>query len=362
MQKFVKEFPVLDQYIYTNTAASGLFYDSLQEWRQEHDLDFLIGGIPMKKKCVGLISETRTAVGTFFGCKRENVALVPNFTLGLNLVLEGLDKRHKVLLLTNDYPSVNWPFESREFEIFYAEINEHLEQNIQSQIAKQQITVLALSLVQWLNGIQIDLDFLKNLKNEYPELIIIADGTQFCGTAEFNFENSGIDVLGASAYKWLLAGHGNGFMLFTDAVKEKLEPKTIGLNAANGMVNGKESIRFAKRFEPGHLDTLSFGSLKFSLDWLSQLGMKKIGDHNKKMSIRTKKIFSEMNLLEDKVILRNTQHSTIFNIRGNDAIYQHLASKDVICSQRADGIRFSFHFYNGENDVDRIVEILKTAL
>ena len=79
------------------------------------------------------------------------------------------------------------------------------------------------------------------------------------------FEDSGLDVLGASSYKWLLAGYGNGFMLFKDRVKEFSKVETIGFNAANTNPELKNSIRFAKHFEPGHLDTLNFGTLKHSL-------------------------------------------------------------------------------------------------
>ncbi len=42
MQNLRKKFPVLKQCIYANTPATGLLYEDLLEWRQEHDLDYLI--------------------------------------------------------------------------------------------------------------------------------------------------------------------------------------------------------------------------------------------------------------------------------------------------------------------------------
>jgi len=153
--------------------------------------------------------------------------------------LEGLKPKAKVLLLENDYPSVNWPFESRDFDVSYVRIDADVEHRIQETIVTKNIEVLALSLVQWLDGFLMDIDFLKELKKDYPNLIIIADGTQFCGTRNFDFTASGIDVLGASAYKWLLAGYGNGFMLFSDSVQERFAVRSIGFNAANGEVDKK---------------------------------------------------------------------------------------------------------------------------
>ncbi|MGO4920550.1 aminotransferase class V-fold PLP-dependent enzyme [Maribacter spongiicola] len=358
MEKFRKEFPVLKKGIYANTAVYGLLYDSLLDWRQEHDLDFIIYGSDMRDKALKVIADTRSTVGRFFNCKRENVALVSNFSTGLNVLLEGLNSNKKILLVENDYPSLNWCFEKREFDIEYLKMSVDIEDQIQKVVSEKKIDVLALSLVQWLDGFTIDLDFLKDLKKQHPDLIIIADGTQFCGSTTFDFDNSGIDALGASAYKWLLAGYGNGFMLFSDQIKEKFSLHNIGFNAANGELDKRDEIRFAKQFEPGHLSSLIFGSMKFSMEFFEKIGVDKITEQNRKLSEKAKAEFQKLGLLSDAVSGRK-QHSTIFNIKANEATYQKLIDNDVFCAQRGDGVRLSFHFYNTEAEIDAIVKILK---
>lgn len=358
MQKIIKQFPVLSQYTYVNTASSGLLYDGLLDWRQEHDLDFLIGGSKMKMKGHMLISETRNSIGKFFGCSAHNVALVPNFSIGLNLLLEGMEANRNVLLLDGDFPSVSWPFETRECATYYLKVTDSLEENIYDRIKKDHINVLALSLVQWLNGIKVDLEFLKNLKKDFPELLIIADGTQFLGTEIFNFEDSGIDVLGASSYKWLLGGYGNGFMLFADDAHSKFKCRSTGFNAADGDMEAMGKVSFAKQFEPGHLDTFNFGSLNFSLGFLSDIGMDTISEQIKKLSLKAKGELENLGMLEASVVKRK-EHSSIFNIPGDKELYAKLLERDVVCAQRGDGIRLSFHFYNTENEIDKIMGILK---
>lgn len=360
MQKIIKEFPILEQYIYANTAAYGIMYDGLLDWRQEHDLDYLIGGSNFKLKSLKLITETRDIVGRFFNCNPDNVALIQNFSIGLNLLLEGLDKKHKVLLLNDDYPSLNWPFERRGFNCSYIDITENLEEIILEAISKEKITVLALSIVQWLNGIKIDLSFLKKLKEVHPDLLIIADGTQYCGTESFDFNDSAIDILGASAYKWLLAGSGNGFMLFKEKSKRHFNLKSIGYNSANAELDNKLSFRFTKHLEPGHLDTLAFGSLKKSLEFLTTIGMDKISAVNKELSEYAFKEFSKLDLLEDNVIKRSV-HSTIFTIKGNQKLYDYLIQNDVVCSERGNGIRLSFHFYNTTKNISKVLDIIKKS-
>ena len=359
MQSLRKKFPVLNQYIYANTASAGLLSEDLMEWRQGHDLDFLIGGSNMKVKAFAHLPEIKKTVGKFFHCKPTNVALVPNFTLGLNMLLEGLPKDKKILLLKNDYPSVNWPFETRNFHREYVDIDEHMEENIYRKVKSGGIDVLALSLVQWVNGVKIDFDFLKQLKKDFPSLLIIGDGTQFCGTEPFNFEKSGLDVMGASSYKWLLAGYGNGFFLVKDGAMDQFDLKGIGNGSVSNDLSNRDSIPFCKFLEPGHLDTFNFGSLEFALNFLDEIGLEEIQNHLQKLSNKAKSVFSELGLLEQSVLERK-QHSTIFNIKGDQKLFNKLTEHDVVASPRGEGIRFSFHFYNTEDEIDAIAKVLKS--
>jgi selenocysteine lyase/cysteine desulfurase len=297
-------------------------------------------------------------VGKFFQYKAENVALVPNFSLGLNMLLEGLPKDQRVLLLNNDYPSLNWPFETRNFPREYVEMDERMEEHILEKVKTGKFDVLALSIVQWINGIKIDLDFLKQLKKDHPDLLIIADGTQFCGTQDFSFKDSGIDVLLTSAYKWLLAGYGNGFVLVKDGAKDRFDLKTIGNGSVDRDASKRENIPFGKYLEPGHLDSFNFGSLQFSLDFLDDIGMQHIESHLDKLSQKAKSEFMELDLLEEAVAKRQG-HSTIFNIKGDERLFNKLGKEEVVCALRGNGIRLSFHFYNTEEEIETIAKLLK---
>jgi len=361
MKQIRKQFPVLTHSIYANTAATGLLYDDLLEWRQEHDLDYLIGGSEMKMHSNKMHSETRKIVGNFFNCQPDNVALVPNFTIGLNFLVEGLNKSEKVLLLEGDYPSLNWPFESRGFEISYVTVSKNLEEAIFNAIKTKGITVLALSVVQWLNGIMIDLSFLKKLKEEFKDLLIISDGTQFLGTKQFNFSESGIDVIGASAYKWLLSGFGNGLILVKDEVKERFSLVAKGFGSGRNSIEFEDKRTFCKHLEPGHLDSLNFGSLGFSINFLDKLGLKNIENQNTQLSQHAKIAFEDLGIL-DEVSTSRKRHSTIFNIKGDKQVFEELLRNEVVCVQRGDGIRISFHFYNTLDEVKEIVKILKKVV
>ena len=357
MDNFRKQFPVLNRYTYLNTAASGLLSEELLEFRQDHDLDFLISGSLLKDNQGALLTEVREAVGRFFRCPPNQVALTSNFSYGLNILLEGLEPGQNILLLENDYPSVNYPVEARDFKVCYAFIDENLEENISEVVKKEQPDVFIFSLVQWINGIKIDLDFLKDLKKQNPEMLLVADGTQFCGTAEFDFSTSGIDVLGASTYKWMNAGYGNAFFLFDSEVPKRVSPKYAGFGSMQGKYKQQEG-NFIGLFEPGHQDTLNFGSLLTAIRFMEKIGIKRIEEAVTAISTEAKQAFRDKNILQPEVSKR-AFHSSIFNIKGDDALFQYLKTNNIICSQRGEGLRVSFHYYNSSEDLHKLLRALE---
>lgn len=293
----------------------------------------------------------------FFGGKTENTFLVPNCSFGLNTFLDGLSGTHKFLLFEGDYPSVNYPVESRGFECDYVKIDEHAEAQISAKIKTFNPTVLAISLVQYTNGIKISLEFIKELKLANPDLLILVDGTQFCGTARFNFESSGIDVLITSGYKWMLAGYGNGFVLLKDDVATHLyQDRTTRPMPVEVFLKGRSMLSLC--FEPGHLDTLNFGTLNESVLFMEKLGIDYIEDKINTLAQKAKLAFTELGLLSASVADRK-QHSSIFNLDLSDEVIASLAAANIISLSRGKGLRVGFHFYNTEADLDHLLQVIK---
>ena len=351
-----KEFPILNDMTYLNTAASGLLPKSVMDFRREHDLAFFEQGSRFKMHQAEFLSKTREAVGRFFKCAPNHIALVPNFSFGFNTLLDGLPKSSRFLVLKGDYPSINWPIETRKFQTSYAEINEHLEDNIAEAFEKQQPDVFAFSIVQFISGIKIDLKFIYLLKQKYPKTLFFADGTQYCGTEVFDFESSGIDVLGASAYKWMNAGYGNGFFLFKDHVTKTVFPTTTGFNSSFGKCKQQDGC-FIGKFEPGHQDTLNYGSLQKAIELIESLGLETIQESIATLSKIAKQEFTNLGLLDETVVSRSI-HSSIFNLKGDDTLFKTLEKSNIICVQRGEGIRVGFHFLNTEHDLQRLLSQL----
>lgn len=353
---FTNQFPILKTCTYLNTAYSGILSEPLLNWRRTHDLNFFEHGSTFRLHQAEFLQEVKVALASFFKAEAARTFLVPNFSFGFNTFLGGLNASHRFLLLQEDYPSVNFAVTGRGFANECLPVNTHLEENILAKIKVFKPTVFAFSLVQYINGIKFDAVFLKKIKEQFPDLLIVADGTQFCGTERFDFEQSGLDVLIASGYKWMLGGYGNGFVFLKEEVASRL------YQSGQQIAHPKEPFLKDKSllslyFEPGHQDTLAFGSLLQSVLMLENIGQDVIESNIKELTDQAKKAFTERGLLHP-VVAERQNHSSIFNLNLPEKIYRKLTEAGIGCTFRGAGIRVSFHFYNTAQNLAHLLKVI----
>ena len=357
---FTEQFPVLNQCTYLNTANSGILSKTLFDWRRENDLEFMASGSRFRLKQQDFLLTVKENVSRYFHAKAKNTFLVPNFSFGFNVFLDGLPANTHFLLLREDYPSVNYAVECRGFKCSYLPISQNLENDILEQLTINEPNVLAISLVQYISGIRIDLNFLKEIKKQFPNLLIVADGTQFCGTERFDFESSGLDVLISSGYKWMLSGYGNGFVFIKETIKNRLYQDRQSRNLpAEPFLKDIKPLNLC--FEPGHQDTIAFGSLSQSVLYLETLGSDLIESRIRKLSTRAKAEFTSRGLLAAEVTGRE-KHSSIFNLKANPGLYEKLEQANIVVSARGQGIRISFHFYNTDEELNHLLEVIDNEI
>lgn len=349
-------FPILNEYTYLNTPSSGLLSDSLLSWRQKHDLEFYQQGSLFRENQDHLLENVKIDLAGFFNANPINTFLVPNFSFAFNTILNEIPNSNRFLELEGEYPSIHYPTVRKEAECHYIPVDEFLEERILNAIKIFKPTIFVFSLVQYINGIKLNIDFLRNLKEMHPQLLLIADGTQYCGTEILDFENSGIDILICSGYKWMLAGYGNGFVFIKDSIFANFFPHlTIAEKPIEPFYQKKNPFSFI--LEPGHQDTLAFGSLGKAVQAFKEINFKKETENLKVLTVLAKAALSDRDLLEPSVIKRK-DHSTIFNIKGDDELYQKLKAKNILCIPRGKGIRIGFHIYNNHQDLECLLNAL----
>lgn len=349
-------FPILDKVSYLNTAQNGLIPSHVQEWRMSYLHDQFQSPHTFRSDIIEELSGVRNGLATHFGTDVENIALIPNFSIGANAIFESMPKGQNVLILQRDYPSLTLPVRTRDFKVTELPYIQISEAGIADAIRKHQINVLAVSMTQWLDGFFLSSTFFNKLKEEFPDLIIVADGTQTLGTLPFDFTNSGIDILISSAYKWLSAGYGCGFIFVAPHMIDQLNIKYLGNNTM--MTRQLTGVNHnMQQFEPGHIDYLPFGTLQRSIDFMASIGFEEIQKRISKVSLHLKHSLVQLGYLAPQSLVGGI-HRNIVHFLGSESLVKFLAAHGVYVSYR-EGVRISIHYFNTEADVNRLIAAIK---
>ena len=334
------DFPLLNSSTYLNTAYVGLMSKSLYDFRVNFELEYLLEGDEYKLNAYKRLDITHASIADFISSQKDQTYFVPNFSTGIRLVLDRLKPGTNLLFIDEDYHSLLSAIEERDFNLFSVKMQENIESAIANALEKNSIDVLALSIVQYTNGLIIDLDFISELKNKYPELLIIGDVTQYIGTNVFNFSVSSFDAIVCSGYKWLLAGFGSGFIAVSDDF----------LRLTNSTKAEMQTKIFA-----GHFNILAAASLVFALDYLKSKGFEKLIEKNHILLSKLRKGLSDLGL--KPAYSSRKKQSSIVSIPYKESISKILEESKIRFSHRGNYIRFSVHFYNTETDIEKLLSV-----
>jgi len=331
--------------IYLDSAKACPLYFELLKWRNNYEKKSLVDKSEIRKDHKTVVENVRDEVSSFFNVKNGDVFFNTSFSQSFHSLISELKPKPTFIVLEDDYPAISDSIRKNNHKIIYVKNDENIEKNLENAVKIHNPDFLAISIVQWIDGIKLDLDFLKSLKLINKNLTIIGDGTQFCGTSKFNFDKSPFDVLISSGYKWMFAGYGIAFILIKQSFYKN---KFIALNKS----------QMKECFEMGHYDMLAIGSLSFSLKRLE----KSINSIEKKLNEYSQILMSELTELGliNKKIKNRQQHSTIFNIDdSNGKLFKFLSKNNFICSQRGNGVRLSLNFFNTKSEIKTLIETLK---
>ncbi len=353
---FKENFDISEEILYLNSPSNGLLPKHTKAWRNVWDKDFFDTQSQLRDQQPEFIADVKQTVARFFQSDLDSTFLTPNFSFGYSTLIDLLPRHYSYLVLTDEYPSLQYPIINRRLKHTVIKPEEDVEFAIEQAVDEYNPDVFIFSMVQYITGLKIDLEFIKRLKRRNPSLLIIADGTQFLGTEPFNFKDSGIDALSGSGYKWLLSGYGNGFLLMSEGLTKRLQnilsdvplPK-VAMWKHKGILN--------TFFEPGHQDTLSHGTLKQSILKLEEIGLNNIQKQIQEVIDVAYPLFAERNLLLPEIKDRAIR-SPLINIQVDPQLYDQLTKNGIICFPRGTGIRIGFHVYNDIQDVHRLVEII----
>jgi selenocysteine lyase/cysteine desulfurase len=205
---------------------------------------------------------------------------------------------------------------------------------------------------------------------------LLLDACQSCGQLPVDVEAIGCDILSGTGRKFVRGPRATGFLYVRRGLIEQLEPPLLDMHAADWLPDGGYRIRAdARRFENWEQYGAGKVGLGVAVDYALDVGIDAIWARIQELAVRLRTRLQEIGgvtLLDRGAVLGAT---VTFTVDGHDPdrIRDTLRDRGVNVSvmERASAqldwgprgleksVRASVHYYNDENDLDRLVEGLE---
>jgi cysteine desulfurase / selenocysteine lyase len=321
---------------------------------------------------VETITAVRQNIAAMICGSPENVAFTGNLAESISLAASGIDWRpgDNVVIPEFEFPSVVYPFvgvQHRGVEVRVAPKGADgftSLANVES-LMDGRTRAVALSHVEFRDGYRNDLAALGELCRAHDALSIV-DVTQSLGPCLIDVEATGIDVVAAHGYKWLMSSYGGGVLHLSDRAIERIRPTYVGRLSVD---QHYEIIDYdltwragAARYQTGGMNWLVHAALRASTDLIRTIGVEAITRHTLALTGHLidrvqRKGFIVMS--NQDIRHRSAIVSVSTGDQARDArIVSDLESLRISVCMRGRGIRVSPYFYNTVDEMDALAEAL----
>ena len=318
-----------------------------------------------------LRGQVRVRVAELLAVGPESIAFTKNTTSGLGLVAAGLDWEagDNIVGVDREFPANIYPWmglkrKGVELRLYRPEQG-RIDLKALARLCDRRTRVVAISAVQFWSGFRTDLDALRTALKGHDALLVV-DGIQAAGAMHLDLSSAPVDFLCAGAQKWLLGPIGVGFAYVGPRMLERLNPVTIGTDS---VVRDEEYFQYdltlkpdARRFEeaaPNYPGILGMGA---AVNLLLRAGSRAVEEVVLRLADRLR---DELPRRGYELVLKPalpSERSGIVSFRHPRMVPAELQTRlreaGVIVSLRSDFLRASAHYYNSDQDLDRLLEAL----
>jgi selenocysteine lyase/cysteine desulfurase len=334
-----------------------------------HDMD---DWWEIKSKCLPFLGA---------GCRKEELALTSTATEGINIVVKGLPlgRGDEVITSTHEHVALKIPLLHRMqtdgivIKTFEPDLQRALGnvEKIESLMTSK-TRLIFLSHITCTTG-QIfpakEIGELARAKGIWYAL----DGVQAIAQMPLELKETGVDFYAVSGHKWMMGPKRTGILYVREERLEQLRPLVVG--AYSDRLNDMEARKLefhptAQRYEYATQNEALFYGLAEAADFVGYIGVGRIWERNRRMAEMfhsgLRRIRSIEILSPQEESCRSSMITFRFAGRENGPLCAELTGKGLrvrgVGEAGLDAIRVSFHVYNDEEEVERLLaEISKLA-
>ena len=360
-----KRFPVTERFAYLNSAAAGPVSIASQAAAAGYYEMMMRDGDVHWNRWLADREAVRQKIATFINAEPEEIALTNNTSQGMNVIVDALAERGEVISSELEFPVTTLPWMHRRIPVHRlpAVRGEARTEDIHTAMQQYATGVIALSHVQFSNGFRLDPQAVGEIKGNHA---FVLNASQAAGAFQIDVKRMKIDALCSTGHKWLLSGYGSGFVYLSRELLNESMSHAIGwLSVEDPFAMRNDEFRprhdAAARVELGCPHFAAIFSLGASLDLNNEIGIDNIQarvlELNRYLTTRlTENEFEVLSPLRDE---DSRSGETLVRVDQPHEVVRQLFQRGVIVTEKPEGIRVATHFFNNEDEVERLIEGLK---
>lgn len=359
-----REFPALAHWTYLNTATYGQMPVRASAAvaahfarRDEFACADFLGWFDD-------IDRLRENLARLLHAAPDDIAFVTNASAALSIVTNGIDWQpgDRVVTLENEFPNNLYVASLRErYGVRFAEVP--WEQFYDSVDSHTRLVVM--SSANYTSGFRPPAAHVASFLRE-RSVAFFLDGTQTVGACRFDAAEVRPDILAVDAYKWMLSPNGAGFVYVHPRMRFRLPPNVVGWRSdrawreVDSLHHGAPRFKSsAEKYEGGMPAFPSLYALGAVVEMMLELDPVEIERRVLDLAGKARAVLEAAGaqvLHSDTPIL-----AARFEGRDAAALAQSLKERRILVSARHGNLRVSVHFYNNEEDLDRLAEGLRAV-
>jgi selenocysteine lyase/cysteine desulfurase len=325
------------------------------------------------------LSSARSHAARLIGVAASEIALVPNTQVGINIaanaVLERATDRHTILLSAGEFPANVYPWLALRQHGFTVELlptdarGLPREDVLMDRMAAGDVAANSVSFVQFASGFRMDLAALSEVCRAHDVLLVV-DAIQGLGALPLDARALHIDVLACGGQKWLCSPWGSGFAYVRAGLLRTFEPTYPGWLSYQSSMDFSNLLSYdtallddARRFEVGSIAFQDQLGMAHSIEHLLDTGIAQIWQHI--LGLQQPLVeWAQRRGVEITSDLTAARRSGILCIRPPQPAAAHaaLVAAGIACAFREQAIRLAPHWYNTQDEIGRVLEVLDTAV
>lgn len=347
-------------------AAQEALAEKVSPWKLE-DSEFWELPIAVKRSIARII-----------GAPEEEIILGNSTSYGLNLLAHGLPLREgdEVLLVDGDFPAtvVTWmPLRERGITVRLLKPSGPVV--TAADVAREigpATRVFASSWVFSFTGFAADIGAIGRVCKE-RDVLFVVNASQAVGARPIDVRETPVDALVGCGFKWLCGPYATGYAWMRPSVVASLgnRPAYWLSQIGAGELGTGDGYRVREDLGAAAFDVfctanfLNFAAWNESLSLIGDIGVESIGRHDSELIDRLVEGIDDAGF--DLSSPRDgTQRSTLVffshaDPNANDTVHRHLIDRQIHVARRAGALRVSPHLYNTGDDVERLVDALRSA-